>query len=168
LNRYLRFILELVLIVFTILLIYISTIDLFIFNRVFLETEYISWLFYLLPVLLSFLFIAISIFLTKRFRLPKLIFITLSNIYLALSIFMITGVYCEEEKNLGIAHILIVLLISMVIVGIQFKKLLPSISKSDRLLVGLSTLIILAELYFNLFSYDLFYVNLMNYFDSFW
>ncbi len=81
---------------------------------------------------------------------------------------MITGVYCEKEKNLGIAHILIVLLISMVIVGIKFKMLLPSISKSDKLLVGLSTLIILAELYFNLFSYDLFYVNLMNYFDSFW
>jgi len=78
---------------------------------------------------------------------------------------MITGVYCEEDKNLGIAHILIVLLISFVMVGIHYKKLLPSISKSDILLVGLSTLIILSELYFNLFSYDLFYVNLMDYFD---
>jgi hypothetical protein len=80
---------------------------------------------------------------------------------------MITGVYCEEEKNLGIAHVLIVLLISIVIVGIQYKKLLPSISKSDKLLVGLSILIILAELYFNLFSYDLFYVKLLNNFEFF-
>jgi|GEM_PF-2069887 hypothetical protein len=80
---------------------------------------------------------------------------------------MITGVYCEEEKNLELAHILIVLLIAIVMAGIQYKKLLPSISKSDKLLVSLSTLIILAELYFNLFSYDLFYVNLLNYFNTF-
>jgi hypothetical protein len=58
---------------------------------------------------------------------------------------MITGVYCEEEKNLELAHILIVLLIAIVMAGIQYKKLLPSISKSDKLLVSLSTLIILAE-----------------------
>jgi hypothetical protein len=80
---------------------------------------------------------------------------------------MITGVYCEEEKNLELAHILIVLLIAIVMARIQYKKLLPSISKSDKLLVSLSTLIILAELYFNLFSYDLFYVNLLNYFNTF-
>jgi hypothetical protein len=80
---------------------------------------------------------------------------------------MITGVYCEEEKNLELAHILIVLLIAIVMAGIQYKKLLPSISKSDKLLVSLSTLIILAELHFNLFSYDLFYVNLLNYFNTF-
>ncbi len=80
---------------------------------------------------------------------------------------MITGVYCEEEKNLGVAHILIALLISLVIVGIQIKKLLSSISKSDKLLVGLSIFIVLAELYFNLFSYDLFYVQLLNKFELF-
>ncbi|GGG46554.1 hypothetical protein GCM10011532_33060 [Christiangramia forsetii] len=75
---------------------------------------------------------------------------------------MITGIYCEEEKNLGLAHILLVLLIAFVMIGIHYKILFPSLSKIDKLLVVLSSLIILAELYFNLFSYDLFYVNLLN------
>jgi len=153
------------LIVFIILFIYISSIDLVVFNKTFLKTDFINSLFYLLPILLSLLFLLVSILVKIKFRFLKLISFTLSNIYLALSLFMITGVYCEEEKNLKSFHILIVLLISLVMIAINYKKLLPYISKSDKLLVGLSTLIILAELYFNLFSYDLFYVNLMNYFD---
>lgn len=166
-NRHLKFILELTLIVFIILLIYILSIDLVVFNRFFLRTDYLNWLFYLLPIFLSFLLLVVAVVFKNKSRILKLIFLTLSIIYFALSIFMITGVYCEEEKNLELAHILIVLLIAIVMAGIQYKKLLPSISKSDKLLVSLSTLIILAELYFNLFSYDLFYVNLLNYFNTF-
>ncbi|CAL65864.1 membrane protein [Christiangramia forsetii KT0803] len=161
-NRYLKFTLELIFLVFIILLIYILSIDFVVFNRFFLQIEYFDWLFYLLPILLSFLYLIVAVVFKNKSRILKLIFLTFSIIYLALSIFMITGIYCEEEKNLGLAHILLVLLIAFVMIGIHYKILFPSLSKIDKLLVVLSSLIILAELYFNLFSYDLFYVNLLN------
>jgi hypothetical protein len=159
--KWIRFFLELLLIIFINLVIYISSIDLVIFNRTFLQSDFLNWLFYLLPILVSFLLVIVSIFLV-HLRLPKLILMTLSNIYLALSAFMITGVYCEEEKNLRPGHIGIVLLIACLVLVIQYKYLIFSISKSDRFLIGFSTIVILAELYLNLFSYRLFYPGLSN------
>ncbi|SDR66190.1 hypothetical protein SAMN04488552_0254 [Christiangramia echinicola] len=162
-SQYLKFILELILIVFIVLFFYVLTIDLFIFNRAFLEFAYLSWLFYLLPILLSLIFLLGAVFFKNY--LFKGILIVLSNSYLALSFFMILGVYCEEEKNLSSIHILIVILISLLLGGIHFKKLLPGLPRHYIFLVGFASIIVLADLYFTLISYDLFYVNLMTFLE---
>ena len=78
---------------------------------------------------------------------------------------MILGVYCEEEKNLGTIHILIVILISLLLGGIHYKKILPNWPSHYIVLVSLATIIVLADLYFTLISYDLFYVNLMTFLE---
>ena len=78
---------------------------------------------------------------------------------------MILGIYCEEEKILGSIHILIVILISLLLGGIHFKKLLPDLPRHYIFLVGFASIIVLADLYFTLISYDLFYVNLMTFLE---
>jgi len=163
LNQFLKFILELILIVFIVLFFYVLTIDLFIFNRFFLQFEYLSWLFYLLPILLSSIFLVGAVFFKNY--LFKSISTVLSNSYLALSFFMILGVYCEEEKNLETIHILIVILLSLLLGGIYYKKLLPDLPRSYIFLVGLASIIVLVDLYFTFISYDLFYVNLMTFLE---
>ncbi len=90
----------------------------------------------------------------------------LSISYLAVSLFMISGVYCEEEKNLGTFHVLIVLFFTFLSIGIHYKKLLPKLANSDKFLIALSTLIVLVDLYFTLFSYDLIYVNMMTFLNE--
>jgi len=76
---------------------------------------------------------------------------------------MILGVYCEEEKNLETIHILIVILLSLLLGGIYYKKLLPDLPQRYIFLVGLASIIVLVDLYFTFISYDLFYVNLMTF-----
>lgn len=161
-NQYLKFLLELILIVFVVLVFYTLTIDLFIFNRFFLELDVLNWLFYLLPIILSSAFLLGAVFVKNRFI--KLNLSVLSISYLALSLFMITGVYCEEEKNLSTFYVLIVLLLTFLSVVIYYKKLLPKLANSDKLLIVLSTIIVLIDLYFTLFSYELIYVNVMTFF----
>lgn len=78
---------------------------------------------------------------------------------------MISGVYCEEEKNLSTIHILVVLLLTFLSIGIHYKKLLPEMANSDKVLIGISTLMVIIDLYFTLFSYDLIYVNVMTFFN---
>ena len=73
---------------------------------------------------------------------------------------MISGIYCEEEKNLSTIHVSVVLFVTTLVIGLNYKKLLPKLTNSDKLLIGLSTIIVLIELYFTLFSYDLIYLNI--------
>lgn len=159
-NKYIKLLPEVLLIAFIALCIYVLSIDLIIFNRYFLQITYLNWLFYLLPIVLSFNFLLLAVYFKDQIRLPCLIFIVLSNSYLALSLFMISGIYCEEEKNLNFIHILTVLLFTLLMIGIYYKKFYPGFNKFDLVLVVVTTSIVLAELYFNLFSYDLFYVKL--------
>lgn len=84
----------------------------------------------------------------------------LANCYLALSLYMIAGIYCEEEKNFNWIYKGILLLFGFLILGIYFKKILPKFSKFDLLLLLLASLAVIAELYLNSFSYDLIYRNL--------
>lgn len=160
-NKYLQFLLEVILIVSVVIVFYVSTIDHIIFNRDFLQVDNFTWLFYLLPIILSFIFLVAASLTIEKIRLLSLVFIVLSNSYLALSIFMVTGIYCEEEKNLNMLHIFFVLLIAFLFLPIYFKKLLPKFSTFDTVLISGTTIFSIAELYFNLFSYDLIYQNLI-------
>ena len=162
-SQYLKFIFELLLIVFIVLFFYVITIDIFIFNRLFLQFEYLTWLFYLLPIILCLIFLFGAVFIKNR--LLMLILSVSSFSYLALSLFMISGVYCEEEKNLSITHVVFVLLLTLLAITINYKKLLPKLSNSDKILITFSTLIVLIDLYFTLISYDLIYVNVMTFFN---
>lgn len=157
-NQYLKFIFELILIVSIVLFFYVITIDLFIFNRLFLQFEYLSWLFYLLPIILSSVFLLGAVFIKNRFI--KFTLSVLSICYLALSLFMITGVYCEEEQNLSTFYVLIILFLTFLSIGIHYKKLLPKLLNLDKLLIVLSAIIVLVDLYFTLFSYDLISLNI--------
>ncbi len=156
---YIKYFLEFLVIVLLALIFYIFTIDLFIFNRFFLQFEYLTWLFYLLPIFLSFLLLIIAMVIKNKFRLLKFILIVLSNIYLFLSLFMITGIYCEDDKNLNLVHIGIVLLISALIFTLQFKNVFRTIPKWDMALVGLSTLAVLIDLFITFFIFNL--INLV-------
>ena len=154
-----EYFLEFWIIVLSALIFYIFTIDLFIFNQFFLQTDYLTWLFYLLPIFLSLLLLSIALLIKNKSRLIKFILIILSNIYLFLSLFMVTGIYCENEKNLSSVHIGIVLLISALIFGLQFKNVFRTFPKWDIALVSLSTFVVLIDLFVTLLIFNLIYSN---------
>ena len=162
-SQYLKFIFELLLIVFIVLFFYVITIDIFIFNRLFLQFEYLTWLFYLLPIILCLIFLFGAVFIKNR--LLMLILSVSSFSYLALSLFMISGVYTAKKKrDLSRNHIIYHLLLTLLAITINYKKLLPKLSNSDKILSTFSSLIVLIDLYFTLISYDLIYVNVMTFF----
>ncbi|MGY5847136.1 hypothetical protein ACW6QP_06920 [Salegentibacter sp. HM20] len=157
---FIKFFLELLLLAALALIFYIAAIDFVIFNRYFYEREYLSWLFYLFPICLALAIILVAVWLPAKLRLVSLLLIILANCYLALSLFMITGIYCEEEKNFNWIYKGILLILGLIIFGIYYKKILPKFSKFDLLLIFLASLAVIAELYLNSFSFDLIYRNL--------
>lgn len=153
----LKFILYFIIVVFVSLFTYLILLDIVVYNYYFLETKFFKWLFYLLPILTSFLLIIITLFLKKDHQLIQSILITLFFIYFCMSIFMAIGEYSEAIKNLNGNHILVVIFLSILNSIIFIKKILPKISLSHKILIGVSSLVVLIDFYFFHISYHLIY-----------
>lgn len=137
---------------------YWVTQEYIVFNSSFLEIKILSPLFYLLPVILSFL---MSLLLKIRFdEIPKFIQrlgITFVNIYLFLSVFMGTSKYCEDGKNMELIHLVFLWFVFLITIFLLLKFILPKLNFKDILIIGVSTVIAFADFYFFFITLDLLY-----------
>ncbi|QHI36970.1 hypothetical protein IMCC3317_23410 [Kordia antarctica] len=137
---------------------YWLTQEYIVFNSSFLEIKILSPLFYLLPVILSFL---MSLWLVIKFdTIPKFILrlsITLVNIYLFLSVFMGTSKYCEDEKNMELVYLVFLWSIFLISVFMLIKYILPKLKFKDVLIIGVSTVLAFIDFYFFFITLDLLY-----------
>lgn len=154
---YLRFLISYIIVVVLSLLIYLLSLDLIVYNYDFLETSYFRWLFYLLPIITSFLLTVAVVFMKKQYNILSAVLLTLAVVYFVLSFFMITGIYCESIKNLNTYHIIVTIGISLLIIFLFIKNILPTITLYNRILIILSAITVLLDLYFFLFGYYLIY-----------
>jgi len=158
LKKYILVLLQILIITIVVTLTYWITQEYIVFNTAFLETKILSPLFYLLPVLISFLTSVLLV--TKLNNISKFfqrISLTFVNIYLFLSVFMGTTKYCDYEKNMDVVYLIFLWLIFLITIFILIKYILPKLKFKDILIIGVSTLLACADFYFFFLSLDLLY-----------
>ncbi len=157
-KKYVFAIAQILVIISIVTLTYWITQKYIVFNNSFLEVTILSPLFYLFPLMIS---LSISLLLAHKFTsIPKLIqrlSITFVNTYLFLSVFMGTSKYCEDEKNMTLAYLIILWVLFLSTIYILIKYILPKLKLKDIIIIGVSTLLAYADFYFFFISLDLLY-----------
>ena len=129
-------------------IIYLFILDFVVFNETFQKSYYSIPLFYLSPIIVAFLLMFLLALDKRRMSFFKSIFLTLSFVYCFLSIFMITGTYCQDFKNLTFLYKCILLTILSFNLILYFKYIHPSLNLTYKIIIMLSTIIITIDLIF--------------------
>lgn len=134
------------------------TYDLIIFNKFFLNYNETKHFFYLAPILTGlFLTFTQKIFIHKTNSFFKILLSTLINMYIIVSLLFLVANYCDADKNLTATNKLILIIFLVIAILFNLKILYQKFNKEDLILLIITTIIVISELYFILFTYNLFY-----------
>lgn len=157
-KKYTLILFQILIITVIVTLTYWITQEYLVFNSALLEIKILSPLFYLLPVIISFLMsLLLAIKLSSIPKFFQRISLTFVNTYLFLSVFMGTSKYCNNEKNMDLVYLIFLWMIFLITVFILIKHILPKLRFKDILIIGASTLLVCADFYFFFLSLDLLY-----------
>lgn len=77
--------------------------------------------------------------------------------YIIVSLLFLVANYCDADKNLTATNKLILIIFLVIAILFNLKILYQKFNKEDLILLIITTIIVISELYFPLFTYNLFY-----------
>lgn len=127
------------------------------FNKLLLESNLTKHLYYLAPILTGLLLIFTQrILINKTNSFIKILLSTLVNLYIIVSLIFMMSNPCETDKNLNNTHIIILGMVMSATIWLHIKNLYK-FNKKEIVLLSIATVIAFIEMYYTLYTYNLFY-----------